>query len=220
MDDVSWFHLTGITPAISQGAADVCMEAILAARKQCVTISGDINYRRNLWQYGKSARDVMPNLIELTDKIVGGITDFQNCLGISKDSYESACKKVMEALPNIKAIASTHRESISSSHNSISGMLWNGKELLHSIKYKLTHIVDRVGSGDAFMAGLIYGWLNQKKDSDTFEFAIAACALKHSIEGDVNLATVAEVEALEPLWMVLQQKNSLMPELTLLFHQF
>ncbi|HOX82893.1 MAG TPA: sugar kinase [Chryseolinea sp.] len=196
MKGVSWFHWTGITPAISQGAADVCMEAIVAARKHGATISGDINYRRNLWQYGKSARDVMPALIELTDKIVGGVTDFENCLGITGDTYESACKKVMKALPNIKAIASTHRESISSSHNQISAMLWNGKELLHSVEYDLTHIVDRVGSGDAFMAGLIYGWINQKKDADTLAFATASCALKHSTEGDVNLATVGEVEAL------------------------
>src|SRR6478609_4855631 len=122
MKDVSWFHWTGITPAISQGAADVCMEAIVAARKQGATISGDINYRRNLWQYGKSARDIMPGLIELTDKIVGGVTDFENCLGITGDTYELACAKVMKSVPNIKAIASTHRESISSSHNTISGM--------------------------------------------------------------------------------------------------
>ena len=196
MKDVSWFHWTGITPAISQGAADVCMEAIVAARKQGATISGDINYRRNLWQYGKSAREVMPGLIELTDKIVGGITDFENCLGMSSDSYESTCKQVMKALPSIKSIASTHRKSISSSHNTISAMLWNGKELLRSVEYDLTHIVDRVGSGDAFMAGLIYGWLNQKKDNDTLAFATAACALKHSTEGDVNLASVSEVEAL------------------------
>ncbi len=196
MKGVSWFHWTGITPAISQGAADVCMEAIIAARKQGVTISGDINYRRNLWQYGKSARHIMPDLIELTDRIVGGVTDFENCLGITSDTYELACTKVMKALPNVKAIVSTHRESISSSHNKISGILWNGKELLHSVEYDLTHIVDRVGSGDAFMAGLIYGWLNQKKDVDTLAFATAACALKHSTEGDVNLATVSEVEAL------------------------
>jgi 2-dehydro-3-deoxygluconokinase len=196
LKDVSWFHWTGITPAISQGAADVCMEAIVAARKQGATVSGDINYRRNLWQYGKSAREVMPGLIELTDKIVGGITDFENCLAITSDTYQSACAKLMKALPNLKAIASTHRESISSSHNKISGILWNGKELLHSAEYDLTHIVDRVGSGDAFMAGLIYGWLNQKKDIDTLAFATAACALKHSTEGDVNLATVSEVQAL------------------------
>ena len=196
MKGASWFHWTGITPAISQGAADVCLEAITAARKQGVIISGDINYRRNLWQYGKSARDVMPGLIELTDKIIGGITDFENCLGISDDTEESACKNVMKVLPNIKSIASTHRESISSSHHKISGILWNGKELLHSVEYDLTHIVDRVGSGDAFMAGLIYGWLNHKKDIDTLAFATAACALKHSTEGDVNLASVNEVEAL------------------------
>lgn len=196
MKDVAWFHWTGITPAISQGAADVCYEAILAARKNGVTISGDINYRRNLWQYGKTAREIMPRLIELTDMIVGGITDFENCLGISDKTYAPSCQQVVKANPNVKKITSTHRESINSSHNKISAVLWNGKELLHSKEYDLTHIVDRVGTGDAFMAGLIYGWLTNKGDQQTLEFATAACALKHTLEGDVNLVTTAEVEAL------------------------
>lgn len=196
MKDASWFHWTGITPAISKGAADVCYEAIQAARKNKVRISGDINYRRNLWQYGKTAREVMPSLIEHTDMIVGGITDFENCLGISDQSYSAACQKVIQANPNVKRVTSTHRESISSSHNKISAMLWNGKEMLHSKEYDLTHIVDRVGTGDAFMAGLIYGWLTDKEDEQTIEFATASCALKHTLEGDVNLVSTAEVEAL------------------------
>ena len=165
-DDVlkgaNWFHWTGITPAISQGAADVCLEGLIVARKLGLTISGDINYRRNLWQYGKSAGDVMPVLIGLTDIIIGGLADFENCLGITAESYELACQKVMKVNPSVKKISSTIRESISSSHNKITGILWNGKQLLQSTEYDLTHIVDRVGAGDAFMAGLIYGWLNKK----------------------------------------------------------
>ncbi len=196
LNGAAWFHWTGITPAISQGAADVCLEGITAARKLGLTISGDINYRRNLWQYGKTAREVMPALIEMTDMIIGGLADFENCLGIVTDSYETACQKVMKANPSVKKICSTIRETINSSHNKITGTLWNGKELLHSKVYDLTHIVDRVGTGDAFMAGLIYGWLNKLNDQQTLEFAAAACAMKHSMEGDVNLVTVAEVEAL------------------------
>jgi 2-dehydro-3-deoxygluconokinase len=194
--NASWFHWSGITPALSQGAADVCMEAIVEARKQGATISGDINYRRNLWKYGKTAREVMPEFVRLTDRLVGGVTDFENCFGIKARSFESACKVVKKTFPSVKKIGSTLRESISASHNRISGMLWNGKEVLHSKKYDLTHIVDRVGAGDAFMAGLIYSWQQEKKDQAAVDFAAAACALKHTIEGDVNLATVEEVDSL------------------------
>jgi 2-dehydro-3-deoxygluconokinase len=196
MRDSKWFHWSGITPALSQGAADVCKEAIVTARKLGLTVSGDINYRRNLWQYGKSAQEVMPELIEMCDVIVGGVTDFENSLGIIATGFEEGCKKVMKANPAIRKIASTQRESISSSHNKISGVLWNGKELLQSKEYDLTHIVDRVGAGDAFMAGLIYGLLKNITDKHTIEFATAACAFKHSVEGDVNLATVEEIETL------------------------
>lgn len=191
----SWFHWTGITPAISQGAADVCKEAIQSARKHGLIISGDINYRRNLWQYGKTAREIMPVLIESTHTIVAGITDMENCADISGDSFESCCQKFMRLFPAVKRIASTERNSINSSHNKIRGTLWNGKELVTSREYDLTHIVDRVGSGDAFMAGLIYGEITRKTDAGTVEFATAACALKHTIAGDVNLVTVDEVEA-------------------------
>ena len=196
MKDANWFHWSGITPALSQGAAEVCKEAIGTARKLGLTVSGDINYRRNLWQYGKTALQVMPELIEMCDVIVGGLTDFENSLGITANTFEEGCKKVMKSNPAIRKIATTQRESISSSHNKISGVLWNGKELLQSKEYDLTHIVDRVGAGDAFMAGLIYGILNNKTDQQTIEFASAACAFKHSVEGDVNLATVEEIEAL------------------------
>lgn len=195
-ENAQWFHWTGITPAISQGAADVCKEALVAARKKGLTISGDINYRRNLWQYGKSAQEIMPGLIELTDIIVGGTADFENCLNINEADFETACKKVIKQFPAVKKLSSTLRDSISSSHNVITARLWNGKALLTSKSYDLTHIVDRVGAGDAYMAGIIYSWVTGKTDQQAIEFGIAASALKHSIEGDVNLATADEIDAL------------------------
>ena len=196
MKDASWFHWTGITPAISQGAADVCYEAIQVARKNNITISGDINYRRNLWQYGKTAREIMPALIESTDVIVAGITDMENCVGISGDTFETACASLKKTYPNTKKILTTERTSISSSHNKLTGMLWNGKLLARSREYDLTHIVDRVGAGDAFMAGSIYAIVNGMDDQSVIEFATAAGAFKHSVEGDVNVASVEEIEAL------------------------
>jgi 2-dehydro-3-deoxygluconokinase len=196
LKDASWFHWTGITPAISQGAADSCYEAIQVARKNGLTISGDINYRRNLWQYGKTAREVMPGLIECTDVIVAGIADMENCVGISGDNFESACQAFKKKYPNTKKITTTERNSISSSHNKLKGILWNGKQVVESREYDLTHIVDRVGAGDAFMAGLIYGIMNKKDDHGTIEFATAAGAFKHTIEGDVNVASAEEIEAL------------------------
>lgn len=194
--DATWFHWTGITPALSQGAADVCWDAVSAARRKGLTVSGDINYRRNLWQYGKTAQDIMPALITGTDIVVAGITDMENCAGITGASFEEACRAFMKAFPQVKKITTTIRDSVSSSHNRLTGILWNGQSLVSSQPYELTHIVDRVGGGDAYMAGLIYGILTQKSDAATVEFATAASSLKHSIEGDVNLVTVEEVEAL------------------------
>lgn len=195
-ENTSWFHWSGITPAISQGASDVCLEAVTVAKKKGLTVSGDINYRRNLWQYGKTARDIMPALIEKTDIVVAGITDMENCAGISGESFESACQNFKRQFGGVQKITTTVRDSISSSHNKIAGQLWNGKKLIESKQYDLTHIVDRVGAGDAYMAGLIYGILNNKSDEDALEFATAACAWKHSVEGDVNLASVSEIETL------------------------
>ena len=195
LDEATWFHWTGITPAISQGAADVCLEALSVARKKGLTISGDINYRRNLWQYGKTARDIMPALIENCDVIIAGITDMENCAAISGGSFSDACQNFTKRFPKVRKITTTERESVNSSHNRISAALWTGT-LVTSQKYDLTHIVDRVGSGDAFMAGFIYGILTGMDDQQTLEFAVAACALKHSIEGDVNLVSADEVRAL------------------------
>lgn len=191
----SWFHWTGITPAISQGAADCCLDALGVAKEYGLTISGDINYRRNLWQYGKSACDVMPALIEHCDVVIAGIADMENCAGISHASYEEACARFRDRFKKVRKIATTERVSISSSHNKIGALLWNGK-LLRSKEYDLTHIVDRVGAGDAFMAGLVYGDLKGMDDQQTLDYAVAACALKHSVEGDVNVISASEVETL------------------------
>jgi 2-dehydro-3-deoxygluconokinase len=195
LKDAAWFHWTGITPAISQGAADVCAEAVAVAKKKGITVSGDINYRRNLWQYGKSALETMPPLIENCDVIIAGLTDMKNCAGITGENFEKACENFKKRFANIKKIATTERHSINSSHNKISAALWNGK-LIRSREYDLTHIVDRVGSGDAFMAGFIYGMFQEKDDAQALEFATAASALKHSIEGDVNVISAEEIEYL------------------------
>jgi 2-dehydro-3-deoxygluconokinase len=195
LDGAAWFHWTGITPAISQGAADVCLEALSVAKKKGVVISGDINYRRNLWQYGKTALDVMPALIGHCDVVIAGITDMENCASVSGKSFEEASENFRKRFGRVKKIATTERVSVSSSHNRISATMWNGRSL-RSQEYDLTHIVDRVGSGDAFMAGLIYSTLKGDDDQQSLEFATAACALKHSVEGDVNLVTVEEVESL------------------------
>jgi 2-dehydro-3-deoxygluconokinase len=196
MEHASWFHWTGITPAISQAAAEVCLEAISAARKFSVPVSGDINYRRNLWQYGKKAIDVMPALIHGTQYIIAGESDIENCLGITGNGFENTCLKAMQYYSSIKKIAQTNRETVSASHNKIEGVIFDGRKKFVSREYDLTHIVDRVGGGDAFMAGLIFGWMKEMTDQETVEFATAASALKHSIEGDANLSTIQEVEAL------------------------
>jgi len=196
LKDASWFHWCGITPAISEAAAETCFNAIRTARKLGLKISADINYRRNLWQYGKSANEVMPALIAESDVVIGGLPDFENCMGITSSDFTDACKKVQQKFPSVSKIANTERVSIHSSHNKISAMMWDKRALLQSKEYELTTIVDRVGSGDAFMAGLIYGWLANWKDQETLEFAIAACALKHTVPGDINFVSVEEVETL------------------------
>lgn len=207
--NAEWFHWTGITPAISQGAADVCLEAIQMANKMGLTVSTDLNYRKKLWNYGKSPEEVMPELVAGCDIILGNEEDAEKHFGIhpkgmdvtkgeSMDAkaYTSVCQQLMEKFPNAKKIIITLRGSINASHNSWSGVLFDGKKLHESTTYQLTHIVDRVGGGDSFMGGLIYGLLTYKDDQKALEFAVAASALKHTIYGDANLVTVAEVEKL------------------------
>jgi len=194
-DGADWFHWTGITPALSQRAADMTLAALKAASAKGLMISGDINYRRNLWQYGKGPLEVMPELIRYTQVIVAGMADFENCMDITAEDYEAASIQAKKDYPQIKYITTTERDSISASENGLSAILWNGKNLLNSKKYNMTHIVDRVGGGDAYMAGLIYGLLHLS-DQEALEFGVAASVLKHSIPGDANLVSLEEVKSL------------------------
>ena len=192
----AWFHYTGITPAISQGAADACLEAVTAAVKNGVKVSGDINYRRNLWQYGKTARDIMPALMEKTNLMIAGETDLENCAGITGKNWEDACAKAFQSFKNLHQVVRTNRESVSASHNRISAELMSQAGVKKSKVYDVTHIVDRVGTGDAFAAGIIYGDLDGKNEAETLEFATATCVWKHTVQGDHNLASADEIENL------------------------
>ena len=207
--DANWFHWTGITPAISEGASDVCREAINMAKQKGLVISCDLNYRKNLWKWGKNASEVMPGLVNDCDIILGNEEDAEKVFGIKPDkvsvfrgevkgtSYESVCKKLKVKFPQAKKIIITLRGSISADHNTWSGVLYDGKVFYEAPVYQITHIVDRVGGGDSFMAGLIYGLLTYTEDDQkALNFATAASCLKHTIHGDFNLVTVAEVEQL------------------------
>jgi len=207
--DVVWFHWTGITPAISEGAARTCLEAIRYAKRKGITVSTDLNYRKNLWKYGKKASEVMPSLVEDCDIILGNEEDAEKVFGIKADTadvssgkvdavaYESVCRQLMEKFPGARKVIITLRGSLNANHNTWSGVLWNGKELVTAPVYNITHIVDRVGGGDSFMGGLIYGLLTFKdNDQKALDFAVAASCLKHTIPGDFNLVTVDEVEKL------------------------
>lgn len=202
-----WFHVTGITPAISASAAALAQESVRAAREKGVTVSCDLNYRKNLWKWGRTAGDVMRELMPFVDIAIANEEDVQMALGIQADvdvhsgrlehaQYEKLSAKVLEAYPDLKAISITLRESRSASHNGWSACLNNRKEFLLSRHYEITHIVDRVGGGDSFAAGLIYGMLQTPTHQEALEFAVAASCLKHSIMGDFNRSTVDEVRAL------------------------
>lgn len=207
--DATWFHWTGITPAISEGAAAACLEAVKAAKKRGVTVSCDLNFRKNLWKWGKSAGEVMPDLTEHCDMILGNEEDAEKVFGIKPDKadisagkvesaeFESVCKKIKQRFPAARKVIITLRGSISADHNTWSGILFNGEQFFTAPVYQITHIVDRVGGGDSFMGGLIYGLLSyQGDDQKALNFAVAASCLKHTIHGDFNLVTVAEVEQL------------------------
>ena len=206
----NWFHWTGITPALSQGAADACLEAIKVANKLGITVSTDLNYRKKLWKYGKEPNEVMPELVEGCDIILGNEEDAEKHFGLHPDgvdvthggavdaeAYLSVLKQLMKRFPRAKKVITTLRGSISASHNTWSGVLWDGKVLTKAPTYQITDIVDRVGGGDSFMAGLIYGLLQYENDDQkALNFAVAASCLKHTIKGDANLVTIPEVEKL------------------------
>jgi len=204
--DVEWFHWTGITPAISKNLAEICLSAVKEAKKRGITISCDLNYRSKLWKYGKNPLDIMPELVKYCDIAIGNEEDAEKVLGINApdtdvtsgkldpEKYKYVMGTITQQYPNLKFVGITLRGSISASHNTWAGLLYNGKDMFVSPHYEITHIVDRVGVGDSFVAGLIYGLLNFKDDlQEVLNFAVAASCLKHTIFGDFNLVTVDEV---------------------------
>ena len=208
-ENTQWFHWTGITPAISQSAADALKEAIDVANRMGITVSTDLNFRKNLWKYGKKASEVMPELVTGCDIILGNEEDADMVFGIKPEgvnvsgghidaaAYQSVCEQLIVRFPRAKKVIVTLRGSINANHNTWSGVLWDGKQLLKAPDYDITHIVDRVGGGDSFMGGLIYGLITYAGDDQkALNFAVAASCLKHTIHGDYNLVTVAEVENL------------------------
>jgi 2-dehydro-3-deoxygluconokinase len=206
--DVTWFHITGITPAISPSAGELSLESVQAAKAAGVTVSCDLNYRKNLWKYGKTATEVMKELVKYVDVAIANEEDCQNSLGVTVDidvgsgsldtkKYEALSKAVLDAYPNLKLIAITLRESHSADRNGWGGCLHDGRQFYLSKHYEITDIVDRVGGGDSFAAGLIYGLNTYTSKQDALEFAVAASCLKHSIIGDFNRVSVKDVEALK-----------------------
>jgi len=206
-DGVSWFHISGITPAISLSASELSIEAVKKAREKGITVSCDLNYRGKLWKYGKSAPEVMTKLVRYVDITLGNEEDCQKSLGVKvnvdvesgrlqTEKYRKLTDRVLNLYPNIKKIAITLRESYSANHNGWSAVLNNREEFIISKKYEINNIVDRVGGGDTFAAGLIYGFNNLRSDKETIEFAVAASCLMHSISGDLPLLSVEEVNSL------------------------
>ena len=189
-----WLHWTGITPAVSATAAKACADAIRTARRLGLTVSADVNYRRVLWQYGKTAAEVMPALVEGCDLVVCTEGDAADIFGIKSVDFQDMARQLTQRFPNLKQVVATRRDMLSASHNRLTGLCFDGKNYLESPTFDIAPIIDRIGGGDAFMAGFIYGALHHTNLADTLAFATAASALKHTIEGDFNLVTVAEVE--------------------------
>ena len=204
-----WFHWTGITPAISESLADVCLEGVEMAHKMGLTVSCDLNYRSKLWKWGKRPGQVMPELVQHCQVAIGNEEDAAQVFGIhapetdvtsgvvDADKYRYVCQELVQRFPNLKTVAITLRGSLSASHNTWSGILWHQGEVYVAPTFDITHMVDRVGGGDSFMAGLIYGLDTYPGDPQSaLNFSVAASCLKHSIIGDFNLITVPEVEKL------------------------
>lgn len=207
-EGADWFHWTGITPAVSQGSADVCREAIQVAREMGITVSTDLNYRAKLWKWGKSAGEVMTELVGMCDVALGNEEDAEKVFGIKApeadvtagkveaDHYRYVCEELNKKFPSLKTISITLRGSLSASHNTWSGVLWHHGKFFSAPVYNIIPIVDRVGGGDSFMGGLIYGLRKYDDPQQALNFAAAAACLKHSIIGDFNAVSVSEIEAL------------------------
>ena len=206
-DGVDWFHITGITPAISETAMELSLESVAEAKKRGITVSCDLNYRKNLWKYGKAASEVMNKLAESVDVAIANEEDVQKSLGITADvdvesgsldreKYRMLGSKVLSAFPNMKMIAITLRESHSADWNGWAACLNDGKDFYVSKKYEIRDIVDRVGGGDSFAGGLLYGLNHYEDKQPALEFAVAASCLKHSVIGDFNRVNVSDVTKL------------------------
>ena len=205
--DADWFHWTGITPAVSESLCEVCLEGIVMARQMGLTVSCDLNYRAKLWQWGKKAGEVMPEMVRHCDIAVGNEEDADQVFGIKAPDTDVAAGRVeagkfaavaeglKKTFPNLKLVAVTLRGSLSASHNTWSGILYDGARMYAGEVFNITDIVDRVGGGDAFVGGLIYGLRTYGRDMQkALDFAVAASCLKHSVVGDFNRVTVDEVE--------------------------
>ena len=201
-----WFHVSGVTPAIGAGAAAATLDAVKAAREKGMIVSCDYNYRKNLWQYGKKAPEVMSEIVSQATIGIANEEDCEKALGVTcsgshakgskHDHYREIAEKVLANFPNLEKQVITLRESRSADNNGWSAVLHDRKAMLMSKSYEITDVVDRVGAGDSFAAGLIYGLISYKDDQKALDFATAASCLKHSIPGDFNRVDVAEVEAL------------------------
>ena len=205
--DADWFHWTGITPAVSRGAAEAQLEAVKVARQMGLTISFDLNYRSALWKWGRKPGEVMSEIVPYCDVAIGNEEDAEAVFGIKApdsdfqsgkveaESYRAVCEQMKGRFPDLKVIATTLRGSISASHNTWSGVLWEEGQFYTAPTYDIDFIVDRVGGGDSFVGGLIYGFRAYGDDRQkALSFAVAASCLKHSVWGDFNAVTAAEVE--------------------------
>lgn len=200
LKDAKWFHWSGITAALSQNAATACLEAVKVAHKMGITVSSDIYYRQDQWKYGKTPQEILPEIASYSTILLANELNMRDILGVQyadgDNSFIEASENTMELMPNIKKVVDTKRKQYSSHHNVISSKLFNGKKLIKSQKQDITFIVDRIGAGDAFLGGFIYGQIVLQNDQDSINFGTAASALKHTIEGDFNLASIEEIENL------------------------
>lgn len=206
--DAHWFHWTGITPALSEGAAETCLEAVKKAKEMGLTVSCDLNYRSKLWKWGKAPGEVMAKLMEYVDIVIGNEEDAEKVFEIEApgvdvtrgkievESYRFVAEKLKERFLNLRLVAITLRGSISASHNTWSAVLYDGKSLYKAPMYDITHIVDRVGAGDAFAGGLIYVLMRGGDLQKALNFAVAVSCLKHTIPGDSCVVKLEEVERL------------------------
>jgi len=205
--NINWFHITGITPAISESAMMLSMESVHEAKKRGITVSCDLNFRQNLWKYGKSAPEVMRELTKYVDVAIANEEDVQKSLGITADivvehgeldleKYKALSDEVLAQYPDMKLIAITLRESKSADSNGWAACLNDRINFIESKFYTIDDIIDRVGGGDSFSAGLIYGLTHYNSHHEALEFAVAASCLKHSISGDFNRVDVSDVKKL------------------------